>query len=1233
MQENSADVAEMQRALAIATTHRNWKDIEEVMWQDLQAIETRTIVLPLPVRNEEGLISPCGRGSENRIRMIEGTALLLESLGITKKSSLAQHQHTWESIKEITAWLHEQWLFMNDNVPLRGMRNPPARKAAVNEVEAFWATHVDESQEHTPQLPVGTICMGEPGTRHSAYLLASTASPEAMRNVPAHIRSLILAQWACMESRELYSWAWAPNVPIEFAPNARRMPHMAASHHYTTLKRLMDIGPEHVSLRVVNLGVEALVARLTEVGASLPPSAPCTEPVPALPGVRRPPYVGPNPVSTPARSSTPAADNAPGGIPTTASRTPRTASTARRRIPTTPASQLATTSNEMSPARSQAIPVADAPAAAAPATQPVASAADPADVAPAVAPASATSSIVDGWPTAPRPHPTPAGAPPTSPFSRLPTVRPPIPTPRGGAADATAQTAGVVAIIDFESAASSGDRKHLVVEGAVVYIAPFTGTVIAYMHGLFHVDLPLCLLDQAKQSSHHCHGLPPCTFVDISTGRPPFGYADAFPAPERWLDAFYDMHRRMEQKLGMAIPLVAKGMAMESDILADPQWVQDPEAQALFAARLVDESQAAPIMQEYGLPARLWQVSGGRDGQTTAWYQDVQYRSETKKGCPFHAVAHPGTHCALGDCMIFAARTITMAHSSEDQRTRAAEWLTAAMDDNVFWEKCDLLLESPSGILSARAVARMIHDPSSRKCPRGGTVVPAFTSTMQYATAANVRPVLAGTKGILLASPGILPDMVSPVWTLPDALNETFPALLTTPTALTDPAAVNRLDPQRLPRVSHAVRVWPEAAASVSQKHELADAMDALSARIADPVALANVGRTGAYGPPFPLWTFIPREWGARTTIGENPATDNSWCKRDAPQVERALENGLASQNIETLTRDSGLITRHTRAEGSRLYLQNFTREANAALARRRRALVRHVEASQAHIPSPATPNDARPPPTSASRHVDVARPAFPHQLAESHIPAPATTRGPPAATELPEKRLAEELSAVRASLNEVMESRAQEQARITRLEEMLRTSAEAIKAAVQRIEKTADPTAAIEEAVRVVQARHSEEMRRLSEDRNPQPQPAPAQPQQHVAPATPPQAPMQHQEPAAPALNTVMQHQQAPHDSAMPPQGSPAPQAPPPVPMQYPTQPGPPGFAFPPQYTQWPHTQYAQPPTGWSPHQGPYPSYGPPPQAPAYQQAWQSQPPQQPSPAPRQVSNTDSPTQGAASV
>ncbi len=275
MQESSVDIPETQRALAIASTHRDWESIEEIMWKDLQCMKTRTITLPLPLLNDDGLICPCGKGTQNRTRIIEGAVLLLAALGIGKSSPLAKHQHTRNAMKEIVTWIHEQWTYCNDYVPLQGMKSPLSRKMAIDEVEAAWDQQ-EPARELPLLLPVGTIRMGQPGQKTTAYLLESTASPASVRNVPPHIRSLLLAQWTCMEARELYSWAWAPNVEIEFAANAQRMPKTAASSHYTALRRLMDEGPDTVRLRIVNLGVEALVERLTSAGAQQSPAVPRT---------------------------------------------------------------------------------------------------------------------------------------------------------------------------------------------------------------------------------------------------------------------------------------------------------------------------------------------------------------------------------------------------------------------------------------------------------------------------------------------------------------------------------------------------------------------------------------------------------------------------------------------------------------------------------------------------------------------------------------------------------------------------------------------------------------------------------------------------------------------------------------------------------------------------------------------------------------------------------------------
>ncbi|KAG9396766.1 hypothetical protein J8273_1798 [Carpediemonas membranifera] len=99
----------------------------------------------------------------------------------------------------------------------------------------------------------------------------------------------------------------------------------------------------------------------------------------------------------------------------------------------------------------------------------------------------------------------------------------------------------VIGAIDFECA-DPGVKKAgipaIPVEGGIVLFDLSTGDILGHGHGLYYQDIPAASMDQARYTAWAVTGLPPATFVEVGTGRPPIEY-------EKHIHTFRDWANRL----------------------------------------------------------------------------------------------------------------------------------------------------------------------------------------------------------------------------------------------------------------------------------------------------------------------------------------------------------------------------------------------------------------------------------------------------------------------------------------------------------------------------------------------------------------------------------------------------------------------------------------------------------------------------------------------------------------
>ncbi len=489
-----------------------------------------------------------------------------------------------------------------------------------------------------------------------------------------------------------------------------------------------------------------------------------------------------------------------------------------------------------------------------------------------------------------------------------------------------------VAVMDFECAASVSGGHRYPVEGAIVVMDVRNGGVLGHSVGLFAEDLPVSVINTARAASE-ITGLPPLTFVDISKGTAPKDHEKAFPAVEDWLELVYTALVAMERKMGKRIPILAKGVQMERDILVRGGRTRGA-CKAFFAERLRDEQDAAAFNEMEIRDERRWQ-RGCDEREMLSWMSDWQERSETKRWCPYHRLAHPGHHCALGDCVLETARIRAMVgHGTVDGRLRQiveTTRVTMAMEKED-WEEKDLLVDNMRSFLPAAQVMTLFQAPVPAK--DAGILNPskltvANTTKFRFGAADGALAVIEGTKGILLNRVGA-GMWNGPIWDLERGLRRMFTSLVVNEQTLTDPeTAVAPETKGRVPLVSHVQRVWPanRLVANYQDHEEWKTSIP----RSAVPAFLRVCANSKAGGGQ--AWAFIPREWGIRR-LGSNGQRDmeKAWHRRlndcEEPESPRGI---IIGPFPGAARRDTGLNSQWgTRidAQSTRVALQNNMRAA-----------------------------------------------------------------------------------------------------------------------------------------------------------------------------------------------------------------------------------------------------------------------------------------------------------------
>ncbi|KAG9393045.1 hypothetical protein J8273_3172 [Carpediemonas membranifera] len=130
----------------------------------------------------------------------------------------------------------------------------------------------------------------------------------------------------------------------------------------------------------------------------------------------------------------------------------------------------------------------------------------------------------------------------------------------------------VLAAIDFECSYTGSSRQGtpaIPVEGGIVMIDVDSSEVVGHGHGMFYQDMPLNRVEQSRHTSWAVTGLPPATFVDIATGRPPRDLEQHVHTFQAWGDRLATELKAYERREGCRVHLFAKGKHMETFLLTD----------------------------------------------------------------------------------------------------------------------------------------------------------------------------------------------------------------------------------------------------------------------------------------------------------------------------------------------------------------------------------------------------------------------------------------------------------------------------------------------------------------------------------------------------------------------------------------------------------------------------------------------------------------------------------------
>ncbi len=381
---------------------------------------------------------------------------------------------------------------------------------------------------------------------------------------------------------------------------------------------------------------------------------------------------------------------------------------------------------------------------------------------------------------------------------------------------------------------------------------------------------------------------------------------------EKWLRAVWRGLAKLERDMGVRIPILAKGVQMERDVMVRNGRTAG-ECREFFADRLHDDRDAP---RESTLDIRdesRWDRMV-EDPALTDYIRAWQVRSETKAFCPYHRLAHPGHHCALGDCILGVSRLygLLMGMGDSGGRERAMRGMVERIMGmgTTEWHAADMMLDNQEGLLPAAAVMGMMQTPSG--LPDGSPAVEgrytvANTLEFKFGAAEAAMAVIEGTKGILLSESGAR-VYGAPLWTLKEGLKRMFPAMDTDEASLANPevvAARGRQD--AVPRVSHVQDAWPANTLLIRSVNEASDWIRRIPAprRAAFRRVCANLKLSGDL-----TWVFIPREWGIRK-LGTPAMAPRVWHRRNMTIREPAVRDGFhAGPPPAAAMVDTGLRTR-----------------------------------------------------------------------------------------------------------------------------------------------------------------------------------------------------------------------------------------------------------------------------------------------------------------------------------
>ncbi|KAG9391360.1 hypothetical protein J8273_7573 [Carpediemonas membranifera] len=408
----------------------------------------------------------------------------------------------------------------------------------------------------------------------------------------------------------------------------------------------------------------------------------------------------------------------------------------------------------------------------------------------------------------------------------------------------------VLAAIDFECSYTGSSRQGtpaIPVEGGIVMIDVDSSEVVGHGHGMFYQDMPLNRVEQSRHTSWAVTGLPPATFVDIATGRPPRDLEQHVHTFQAWGDRLATELKAYERREGCRVHLFAKGKYMEMFLLTDAANGLAAESRDYFAQRLVDENELPTLLvrarpdleQRFRVNYNNAQSMEWLDLWTSRW----QSREAPKRVCPYHSHTAGCYHCALADSTLFAIRVLALFRGTNGigELEDALRLLQPAIEEEVraARESSDIV----AGLgFQPRHTAFQEFGPHPafreiRDGHQGNRFLVVPDREHRFGIGFGFAEVAMGMKGLLL-SPDAFTDRDNrvtrnPIWTLEEELDN--PEQLR---AVQGRAGLGAHNEENMVTLSQLVNWWPSRERIARQEtwgcEELAEALREFEGRIAN---------------------------------------------------------------------------------------------------------------------------------------------------------------------------------------------------------------------------------------------------------------------------------------------------------------------------------------------------------------------------------------------------------------